>query len=93
MSNTDEASPVQGDVSHKEFVREFHRYWVLKMTDMLASLSPEEMDTLIQLTDKVDLYRGNAGKPPLMCVVVESDWPEYEPTWAAIESRMTANKR
>ncbi|WP_353192147.1 hypothetical protein [Pandoraea pnomenusa] len=23
------------------------------------------------------------------CVVVESDWPEYEPTWAAIEARVT----
>lgn len=23
------------------------------------------------------------------CVVVESDWPEYEPTWRAIEARVT----
>lgn len=23
------------------------------------------------------------------CVVVERDWPEYEPTWAAIEARVT----
>lgn len=23
------------------------------------------------------------------CVIVESDWPEYEPTWKAIEARVT----
>lgn len=27
--------------------------------------------------------------PKLECLVIESDWPEYEPTWAAIEARMT----
>lgn len=26
--------------------------------------------------------------PTVECVVVESDWPEYEPTWGAIEKRM-----
>ncbi|WP_218179140.1 hypothetical protein [Pseudomonas gingeri] len=28
--------------------------------------------------------------PHRECMVIESDWPEYEPTWAAIERRMTA---
>ena len=27
---------------------------------------------------------------PFRCVVVEHDWPEYEPTWQAIEKRMNA---
>jgi len=82
---------VEGDVSRHCFVREFHRYWVLKMVDLMAALTPEEMDTLIRLSDKVDECRVRAGKQPFMCVVVEADWPEYEPTWKAIEARMTAN--
>lgn len=82
---------VQGDVSRPEFVREFHRYFVLKMVDLMAALTPDEMDTLIQLSDKVDQCRERTGKQPFMCVVVEADWPEYEATWKAIEERMTAN--
>jgi NTP pyrophosphatase (non-canonical NTP hydrolase) len=35
--------------------------------------------------------RNQLGKPPLKCLVIESDWPEYEPTWKAIEARMTGN--
>ena len=35
------------------------------------------------------LKSAEIGRPPLGCVVVESDWPEYEPTWRAIEARAT----
>lgn len=35
-----------------------------------------------------DVIRLN-GIPTVDAVVVESDWPEYEPTWAAIERRVT----
>jgi hypothetical protein len=31
--------------------------------------------------------RRRQGKKPLVACVVESDWPEYEPTWNAIEER------
>ena len=34
-------------------------------------------------------HRTAIGKPRLDCVVVEVDWPEYEPTWEAIEARIT----
>ena len=30
--------------------------------------------------------------PTVDAVVVEADWPEYEPTWAAIERRVTGGK-
>ena len=36
--------------------------------------------------------RALAGKPALHCVVVEKDWPEYEPTWVDIEARVSAGK-
>jgi len=40
------------------------------------------------LSDTVAWFRERNGKQPLECVVVESDWPEYEPTWEAIKQRM-----
>lgn len=37
-----------------------------------------------------DVIRLN-GIPTVDAVVVEADWPEYEPTWAAIERRVTGS--
>lgn len=71
------------------FERE-NRYMVLKATDLQAAgLSDSELDQLQAICAKVDQYRANAGKPDLVCAVVEKDWPEYEPTWKAIEQRVT----
>lgn len=33
-----------------------------------------------------------AGAPARMFLVIESDWPEYEPVWKMIEARMTGTK-
>lgn len=65
-----------------------NRYLVLKRTDMAAALSEREINRLNQLGAKVAGGRRKARKKPFMCVVVESDWPEYEPTWKAIEDRV-----
>lgn len=64
------------------------RYTVLKVSDVSNALEPDEKSELIYLEEKVALYREQTGKKPLECVVVESDWPEYESTWQAIEQRM-----
>jgi len=70
-----------------KFTRE-HRYVVFKRKDLLeADLSEDELNTLLVIADKLVTCRRNAGKKPLQCLVVESDWPEYEPTWKAIEDR------
>ncbi len=67
------------------------RYLVLKSSDMIAAgLTETELDQLQAICAKVDQYRRNAGKPDLETVVVEKDWPEYEPTWQAIEQRLAA---
>jgi hypothetical protein len=72
-----------------EFKREI-RYVVLKATDLQAvGLTEAELDSLKAVCAKVDKHRRDAGMPDLECVVVEKDWPEYEPTWQAIERRMT----
>ena len=64
------------------------RYLVLKLKDVDASLTAEECGHLDALCNIVAEHREAAGKRPLMCVVVEDDWPEYDPVWKMIEERM-----
>lgn len=73
------------------FERE-ERYIVLKITDVLTHLNQSEIDQLRHMQRTVEGGRALAGKPVLRCVVVEKDWPEYDPTWAAIEARVSAGK-
>lgn len=68
-----------------EFKQE-DRYIVFKVSDLGNSLKGDEIR---QLAREYAEQRRLKGKPPLECVVVESDWPEYEPTWRAIEARVT----
>ena len=68
-----------------EFKREEH-YIVFKLTDLGNSLKGDEVR---QLAREYAEQRRLKGKSPLDCVVVESDWPEYEPTRRAIETRVT----
>lgn len=63
-------------------------YTVIKWKDSLCALTKSERQQLNDLSLKVADYRIRIGKRPLICVVVESDWPEYEPTWKAIEERV-----
>lgn len=70
-----------------EFTREA-RYAVLKSADVMQCLTVSELIELRRIQAKVEEHRAEIGKPPLDCVVVESDWPEYEPTWKAIEARV-----
>lgn len=73
---------------NKEFTHEA-RYVVLKNADIMQCLTINELIELRRIQAKVEEHRAEIGKPPLDCVVVESDWPEYEPTWRAIEARVT----
>lgn len=62
-----------------EFIREA-RYVVLKIADVMKCLTVSELIELRHIQTKVEEHRAEIGNPPLGCVVVESDWPEYEPT-------------
>jgi hypothetical protein len=68
-----------------EFERE-DRYIVFRLSDLGNSLKGDEVRSLAK---EYAEQRKLRGKPLLECVVVESDWPEYEPTWRAIEARVT----
>jgi hypothetical protein len=70
-----------------EFKRE-PRYIVFKIKDILGVLTGDEQRELQRLGNKIAKGRARAGKAPFNAVVVEQDWPEFEPTWEAIETRM-----
>lgn len=53
----------------------------------------DELDSLENICEAVNSHRSSRGKQVLECVVVESDWPEYEPTWLAVEKRFTDEAR
>lgn len=82
------AKPSGGEVVVAEFERE-QRYIVIKLSDLRASeISGDDLQALNRVCQSVANNREQTGKQPLRCVVVESDWPEYEPTWQAIEQRV-----
>jgi Tat protein secretion system quality control protein TatD with DNase activity len=69
------------------FERE-NRYLIFKRSD-LKCLTDTEHDILGSIARKVRTHREIInGKIPLECLVIESDWPEFEPTWDLIEKRM-----
>ena len=77
-----------------EFKKE-DRYLVIKRTDLQAALliatpalTNKIESALGELSSLVGLVRDGRGAGEFVSVVVESDWPEYEPTWTAIEKRM-----
>lgn len=70
-----------------------HRYDVIKRKDFgdclsRGIISHEEAITLQGIFEKLRKYRLDMGKKPLQCVVVESDWPEYERVWSMVEHRV-----
>ena len=74
--------------AEKPFERE-PRYLVIKVNDALAHLSSSEIYALGEMGEKITNGRSSAGKPPLVTVVVEQDWPELEPVWEMIKARVT----
>jgi len=73
-----------------EFKRE-NRYLVIKLSDAERYLNELDRIGLEGYAAKIDRGRVNDEKKPFQCVVVESDWPEYVPTWKAIEDRVLNN--
>jgi hypothetical protein len=78
------------NINQRNHMHRENRYLIFKIKDCAAALSQEEKNTLFVLSKKVADWRSDNYKPRLKAVVVESDWPEYEPTWAAISARVDA---
>lgn len=71
-----------------EFVRE-ERYIVFKISDVERYLTDKDRANITMMKMEIDAGRDCANKPPFKGLIVEADWPEYEPTWKAIEARVT----
>lgn len=67
------------------------RYIVFKVKDIKKYLPVKTQNELAFLELDVNDARNADGKPTLQCVIVEHDWPEYEPTWQAIEKRVDSD--
>lgn len=63
-----------------------NRYTVLKNKD----LTVEQLKILQHWQRGIDAKRLQNNRDPLRCMVIESDWSEYEPAWKAIESRVAS---
>ncbi|MCX2891697.1 hypothetical protein OO258_26065 [Pseudomonas sp. DCB_BI] len=79
--------PTENRSSNTEMVSvPFHRedrYIVVKRSD-LAKVPVAYRSALVD-----PLFHLQAHLPQRECLVIESDWPEYEPTWAAIQAHVT----
>ena len=71
-----------------EFTRE-ERYIVFKVSDIERYLTDADRSHLAMMKHEIDAGRDCTNKPPFKGLIVEADWPEYEPTWKAIEARVT----
>lgn len=75
-------------VSQKPFARE-DRYFVFKRSHVAMVLNADEIRNLNHIAQVMTEYQKYRRKPANQYVVIESDWPEYEPAWQAIERRCT----
>ena len=64
------------------------RYFVLKIKDIEKYLDKTLLDKFMTTVNTIEAGREHDNKEPLQCVVVQSDWPEYEHVWKDIEDRM-----
>lgn len=69
------------------------RYIVIKRSDLEAAQAAGhvghiEVAALNYVEASADRMRLERNKMPLKCVVVESDWPEYEHVWELIRLRV-----
>lgn len=68
-----------------------NRYFVVKITDFDRSFAMDTEAGFFEVLDKVFRCRQIRGKPPLEGIFIERDWPEYEPTKAALLARINGD--
>lgn len=77
-------------VKRPAFERE-HRYVVFKVSD-IKRVPADKAKQIYSLAEWFDARRMEENRSPMTCLVIEHDWPEYEPAWAAIQQRMENTK-
>lgn len=74
-----------------DFARE-ERYVVFKIKDIVKYLHAVDREVISSISDRLSLLRKADGKRPLVSLVIESDWPEYEPAWSQIKARVVSEQ-
>jgi hypothetical protein len=76
-----------------EFERE-DRYLVFKRKDIEKYLTENDQSVLYGVSNIIRKGRFKDGRDfDMDCVVIESDWPEYEPAWEMIEDRVARESK
>lgn len=65
-----------------------NRYIVIKTEDYKNYLEEDQRQDIADALAVIALRRANDGRPWLTTLVIEEDWPEYEPTKKALEDRI-----
>jgi hypothetical protein len=71
-----------------EFQRE-ERYIVFKK----SHLTQEQLRQLYFFIEPPRGRSDGSRVPTVECVVIESDWPEYEPVWVMLEQRVSGEPK
>lgn len=74
-----------------DFARE-ERYVVFKIEDIVKYLHEVDREVIRSIGDRLSLLRKADGKRPLVSLVIESDWPEYEPAYSQIKARVVSEQ-
>lgn len=67
------------------------RYTIFKHSDIEKYLTEEQIEKLFELDSEISFRRQQEGRGLMSGLVIEKDWPEYEPAWAMIEKRVDSN--
>jgi hypothetical protein len=70
-----------------------NRYFVIKWKDLIeANVSREDINKLVEIGQKIEIVRAGQYKEPRKYVVIESDWPEYQPAVDSVLLRDAMDK-
>ncbi len=82
------SNPKPGEGQVPTHFRREERYIVFKIKDCMIHLGSDQYEDLMHMAAQVGNRRRAMGMTDRKTLVIESDWPEYEPTWKAIQDRM-----
>lgn len=74
------------------FYRDPDRYVVIKATDV-KNLPRSQRVAVTHMIEAIGALMDGAGVPMRKTLVIEKDWPEFEPAYAMIESRWYREQR
>lgn len=69
------------------------RYIVIKYKDINRYLMSIQIASLFDWCNRITKGRVCEGKKEIDCIVIEKDWPEYEPVLAMLSARVDSETK